>query len=766
MKIKTTILFLSLIFLIFVFNFCDNSVQKNYSEKKDTLVYLNHSDTAKYVGMNTCKLCHQDIYNSFIETGMGKSFDLAGKQKSSGNFSNTLVYDNIENFHYQAFWAHDSLYIKEFRTKKYDTTFTERVEEVERDPHSFRYLRAKKPLNSTLGNMADWDWKKDRLFIKKHKLEKYASASALMASTSYGYGFVTEYSFERHDTIFSRTEQVNYIIGSGQHTNSHLQNVNGYLNQMPMTYYTQKKQWDLPPGFENGFNSHFSRKIGLECMTCHNAYPDFVLGSENKYTSLPNGIDCERCHGAGSIHVAQRSTGSKIDTSKYIDYSIVNPAKLSIDRQFDICQRCHLQGNAVLKNNHSFFDFKPGQKLSDYISVFLPKYKNADDEFIMASHADRLKQSQCFIKSLEKVSVMSSEVETSHNLKPYKNALTCVTCHNPHVSVRETNKNTFNDACNSCHNQKAVSSQRLAELQVANCGLQTKNSKLKTSNCVSCHMPSSGSTDIPHVSVHDHFIRKPITKKEKEKIKTFIGLYCINEKQPDSLTKARAYLQQYEKFEQNATYLDSAKKYLKDTPKTLLEKNVYALLQLCFMKQDYNKIIFYVNILGEENCYQKIFIHKSYDNKDAWASYQIAEAFLNTQNLQKALRWFSKSVDLAPYNLEFRNKYGAALAANNQLASAEKQFEFVLKEHPKNSSAYTSLGYLKLLQNKPNEAFALYQQGLALNPDYEPLLLNLAGYYAAIKDYKNTKLILEKILKKNPNNKQAKMALKQIQTLS
>lgn len=671
---------------IFIFTSCNNSAPK--TENKQENIYLNHSDTAKYVGMNTCKLCHQDIYNTFIETGMGKSFDIATKQKSSGNFANAFVHDNIENFHYQAFWAHDSLYIKEFR-------------------------------------------------------------------------------LEKRDTNFKRIERVNYIIGSGQHTNSHLQSVNGYIHQMPMTYYTQKKQWDLPPGFENGFNSHFTRKIGLECMSCHNAYPSFVLGSENKYTSLPNGIDCERCHGPGSIHVAQRSTGSKIDTSKYIDYSIVNPAKLPVDLQFDICQRCHLQGNAVLKNNHSFFDFKPGQKLSDYISVFLPKYKNADDEFIMASHADRLKQSPCFIKSLEKSSVVSSEVEKS--LKPYKNALTCVTCHNPHVSVRETNKNTFNEACISCHEVQLQDIECKTEYNFCSEKMITEAIKHSTFNiqhskfsCVSCHMPSSGSTDIPHVSVHDHFIRKPITQKEKEKIKTFIGLYCINEKQPDSLTKARAYLQQYEKFEPNALYLDSAKNYLKDKPKPLLEKNIYALLHLYFMKQDYSKIIFYVNELGEENCYQKIFIHKSYDNKDAWASYQIAEAFYNTQNLEKALKWFVKATELAPYNLEFRNKYGAALAATGQLQSAIKQFEFVLKENPKNSSAYVSLGYLKLLQNKPDETFELYQKGLQLNPDYEPLLVNLAGYYAATKDYKNAKLVLEKILKKNPNNKQAKMALQQL----
>ena len=91
-----------------------------------------------------------------------------------------------------------------------------------------------------------------------------------------------------------------------------------------------------------------------------------------------------------------------------------------IERQFDICQRCHLQGNMVLAEGASYYDFKPGMTLSNYITVFLPRYSNADQSFIMASHADRLKQSPCFIQSLRNAD--------PNALKPYKNALTCVSC--------------------------------------------------------------------------------------------------------------------------------------------------------------------------------------------------------------------------------------------------------------------------------------------------------------------------------------------------
>jgi hypothetical protein len=78
---KVILLFSSVLILLIAFQCKEPSGNSTTSQiKKDTLVYLNHADSARYVGINTCKLCHQDIYNSFIKTGMGKSFDVATKR--------------------------------------------------------------------------------------------------------------------------------------------------------------------------------------------------------------------------------------------------------------------------------------------------------------------------------------------------------------------------------------------------------------------------------------------------------------------------------------------------------------------------------------------------------------------------------------------------------------------------------------------------------------------------------------------------------------
>ena len=158
-KYLNLIFILSLTGIAFFSIYCNNSKKQVVTE---TSPYLNHSDTVKYVGINTCKQCHIDIYESFIQTGMGKSFDLASKQKSSAKINkHTVIYDSFSDFYYHPFWDKDSLKIMEFRLNKMDT-------------------------------------------------------------------------------VYKRIEKVDFIIGSGQHTNSHMYNTNGYVRQMPLTFYTQK----------------------------------------------------------------------------------------------------------------------------------------------------------------------------------------------------------------------------------------------------------------------------------------------------------------------------------------------------------------------------------------------------------------------------------------------------------------------------------------------------------------------------------------------
>jgi hypothetical protein len=636
----------SILILMLAMHACFNESEKK-AESPAEQRFLNMGDSAHEVGMETCKNCHADKFNTFMQTGMGMSFGPATKEKSSADFSgHPLVYDADLDFNYIPFFSDDKLFIKEFR-------------------------------------------------------------------------------LDGADTIHQRIQQIDFIVGSGQHTNSHLFKSGNYLFQAPLTWYAQKKKWDLPPGFENGLNSRFSRKIGYECMTCHNAYSDHVEGTDNAYSSVPHGINCERCHGPGSIHVRRKMQGEMIDTSRFTDYSIVNPKKLSTDLQFEICQRCHLQGNAVLNVGKSFADFRPGMKLSDVMTVFLPRYEGRENEFIMASHADRMKMSKCYTASGDK-------------------GFNCITCHNPHISVRQSGKDYFNNKCLSCHSDSRP------------CPDPKSMVKGVPSNCTSCHMPVSGSVDIPHVSVHDHYIRRPVSSEKVSSIRKFIGLAAINHPAPSSLARAEAYLNQYEKFDRQPYMLDSCFRYLRLNENQRSNPDWLPLwIRYYFLKNDFKKLVEFAlrNIPGTNK--PAFFSRTDPENKDAYTAYRIGEAFFAGSEGSQALPWFRAAVRLAPGVPEFLNKLASALLQSGQASEAKGIYRNLVKEHPYFAPAFSNLGYLVYAEGKHTEAHLLFDEALRLNPDYEAAVLNKANALAAEQKFSQARKLLGRFLKHSPRSESA-----------
>ncbi len=632
---RKIVLFLFWISLLLSAIYCNQSGNETYHTNE----FLNLNDTVSYVGMETCRSCHANVYDTYIHTGMGQSFDIATKEKSAAKFDeHAIVYDKDTDFYYKPFWKDSSLFIKEFR-------------------------------------------------------------------------------LENKDTIHSRTEKISYVIGSGQHTNSHLIDQNGYVFQAPITFYTQDGKWDLAPGFEGGANSRFSRIIATECMTCHNHLPKQLEGAVNKYEKVPTGIECERCHGPGEIHVKEKLAGNIIDTSKYIDYSIVNPAHLPVDLEMDICQRCHLQGTAVLKKDKTFYDFRPGMKLSEVMNVFLPRYTNAHEKFIMASQADRMRLSDCY-----KIGEMS-----------------CTSCHNPHKSVQATSINQFNQVCAGCHQndtQKKCTEQATALSAAEN-------------NCVQCHMPKSGSIDIPHVRITDHYVTKPVKEPQKSAIAEFVGLACLTKDNPEPLEMAEGYLALFDKFVPDLKMLDSASFYLNRSKQSTQDK-LDATVHLAFNKGDLEKII---------NQSKEVPIEKI---NQAWTLYRIGEAFSKTGQHQAAEIYFEKAVKLQKYNLDFNTKLGATLMHLKKNAEAKAVFKFILAENEKEPVAQSNIGYIYLLEGDLKKSGEAYDKAIALDPDYEQALFNKVGWHLVQKQEAPAINLLNRILKKNPSNEKAKQILTQL----
>jgi hypothetical protein len=622
--------------------FCNSPAPKE-EEAHESSPWRNVYDSnAHYVGMQTCRTCHETVYQTFIQTGMGQSFGMATKEKTAADFSpaHALVYDTALDYYYKPCWTNDTFYVMEFR-------------------------------------------------------------------------------LEHGDTVHKRIQQVNYIVGSGQHTNSHIFSINGYFYQAPITFYTQKHRWDLAPGFEKGANSRFQRMIQIECMSCHNGYPDFVSNSENKFTTIKTGIDCERCHGPGSLHVQEKQAGTIIDTSKGPDYSIVNPRRLPTELQNNVCQRCHLQGIAVLNDGKTFFDFHPGMKLSEVMNVFMPEYEGAQDKMIMASHVERMKKSRCYVES---------------------GKMSCVNCHNPHVSVKFTPRIQYLNACQSCHGKASGQKQ---------CGETEAVRATKNNDCVTCHMPHNGSIDIPHVAVTDHYIRKrPIADTMQKKITAFLGLKCFNNDHPDAITIARGYMEFYERYAQSKGLLDSALLYLnKASDIEAGKKQNRDLIRAYFLLHDLDKVMSYATAM------------KPAAMNDAWTAYRIGEAYYQSGHPDSALAWYQRSTEVWKYSLDFENKYGICLLALHKLPEALKVFQFVVSENPNHVSANTNLGYIYMQQGSNAMSFDHLSKAEQLDPDHEQNLINLAVWYHNNQQPDKAKRSLEHLIRKHPNNEQAKAML-------
>lgn len=601
--------------------------------------YLNiQQGGAEYVGMETCRQCHEQVYETYIQTGMGQSWGLANKAKSAADFSpgKTLVYDSIKDLYYHPYWDGDSLAIREFR-------------------------------------------------------------------------------LQDGDTVHVRTEKVSYIVGSGQHTNSHILNINGYLHQAPITFYTQKGKWDLAPGFEHGMNSRFERKIELECITCHNGYPNFDPGSLNKYTQVKLGIDCERCHGPGSLHVAEKKKGHIVDTSQGPDYTIVNPRRLSTEAQNNLCQRCHLQGITVLNDRKSFTDFLPSQELKHTMNTFMPSYSGSEQHMIMASHVERMKMSNCYLQS---------------------GKMSCISCHNPHVSVRFTPQTQYLQACTGCHH---------AGQSV--CGETAEKRAVQQDNCITCHMPKNGSIDIPHVAVTDHFIRRRPALENRSEIIRFIGMQCYNNNNPDELTRARAFLEFYERYEPQAPFLDSAFYYLKQSGIRPDKDPHPDLIRVYFLRENYQKIA----ELASTTEPAKV--------QDAWTAYRIGESYYRLNNHPSAIAFLQRSVQLKPLALDFRNKLTMALMADKQWNKARETALFIQRENPRYAMAWFHLGYLALAENRLPLARQYLQQALLLNPDHVQTLINLAVVFHQTGQHQLISPLLQHALRLEPDNQQVRAML-------
>ena len=269
-----------------------------------------------------------------------------------------------------------------------------------------------------------------------------------------------------------------------------------YFKKVGDDYFPFPAQWDVthkmwrPYMVANGTDwwatlyppDNFQRPTGPLCDGCHSVNYNIETKSVTEWN-----VGCERCHGAGSEHVADKKRAS-----------ILNPARMDYVAANDTCIQCHSQGrppgNPI---NGKYYDwpvgYHVGLKLSDYWN--LEEHKTGELTFTHfpdgTAHKNRM-QGNDFVQSLM-----------------YTRGVTCFSCHDPHGSDNDAIlRKPVNDVCLTCHGPNTQNGPHAASIEA-----HTHHKAGSTgSQCVACHMPKIEQTiaDV-NVSSHTFHFVSPVT---------------------------------------------------------------------------------------------------------------------------------------------------------------------------------------------------------------------------------------------------------------
>jgi predicted CXXCH cytochrome family protein len=250
----------------------------------------------------------------------------------------------------------------------------------------------------------------------------------------------------------------------------------------PAQWDVQNKRWRryyVQPGTD-WWADHYpaeqmQRPTGPLCDGCHSVNYDVRTKAVTEWN-----VGCEKCHGAGSVHIAYP-----------IADTIINPATLDDVRANDVCIQCHSQGRPR-KNpiEGRYYDwpvgYEPGDRLSDFWE--LEQHHGAEATFTHwpdgSAHKNRM-QGNDYVTS-----------------RMYLRGVRCFACHDVHGTDHEADLiRPGRDICLECHGPT---------LQAGPPGSIEFHAQHEAgregASCVACHMPAIAAT-IGDVNVRSHTFR-------------------------------------------------------------------------------------------------------------------------------------------------------------------------------------------------------------------------------------------------------------------
>jgi len=294
--------------------------------------------------------------------------------------------------------------------------------------------------------------------------------------------------------------RMDYVVGGGLTGYSYLFRVGQWFFQAPLSYYSEKGDWELSPGYQID-DIGFTRQILTACLSCHNGQPIPVAKRDGMYQEPyfrygEMAMGCEVCHGPGQLHVEEmRKKRGQPDyaTSHEPDTSIVNPGRLAPNLADDLCMECHQSGDAiVLLPGKGLLDYRPGTPLYESRAIFRRPLKEEQ-----RVEANRLETEPPKRGSLETpMWWKNSSLQLSRCYQESHGRLTCITCHViHHPPTQETKVEHYRSKCLTCHTEQSCRLTRADRRQ------QQPND-----DCIGCHMEKRAVAGIAHSNDTKHRI--------------------------------------------------------------------------------------------------------------------------------------------------------------------------------------------------------------------------------------------------------------------
>ncbi len=588
--------------------------------------------------------------------------------------------------------------------------------------------------------------------------------------------------------------EMKWVIGSGSAARTYFTETNQRFYELPLTWYTQTETWAFSPGYDVR-NGRFDRTIPDRCMACHNSYPQTVAFVEGKYDVVPDGIGCERCHGPGDLHVEERLANPDLAEGE-IDLTIVNPAHLPLDLRLDVCQQCHLNGEvSILREGRTPFDFRPSQPLVAHVALFAEDHPKETGAINVISHADRMKQSACFI-------------ETRSTPAP----MDCVTCHDPHEGFRTAGPAYFNSTCMGCHTSEAL------QVTLPASARQTHTAE---ANCIMCHMPKVATNDAPHASFTDHKVRVVETGTGQASPPVQSGLlkayFPVDEgtegdvyramaeavratRKADTLALGRSVrllreavakrptfgeaqyllgfaLYNLGRFTEAIPVLETAVKLDPDVPERLntlaqayeqdqrgpeVIGNLYQ--RALAIQPSLGKVrVNYGRFLETQDRLDEAIVqYRQAAEESPWlpeAHYNLGTAYIRKQQPSPAEDALETAIELKPNYTQARSNLGILYASQGKLVQAEAQFKTAVDTSPNDPVALSNLGTLYLNQNKLSAAVDLLERSVAADERHLDGLVNLALAYVQTGNDAGARRYAAQALQVRPGDARAQQIL-------